>query len=350
MKKRLIYSSLIISILAALIVASFPRLRYLTLHSLSSLESSSVDYNLGDCYCKGRGVERDLKQAEHHYLKAAQRNHAKAMYKLGNLYCHRHGIQKGQEVEEDFWRDIPLDLPAAIKWYGYAAHQECPQAYVRLGYLNLEGVGMPINYRQSLYWYRKAAKAKRSRGQGWLGYFYSHGLDREQEWEHLKNYCWDDIKKDYAKALKWYLKAANQKLEIAQYMVGFFYSHGALNDPNSPNSPILFIPGIPLDYREAAYWYKKAAQQGHRIAMRKLGFLYLHGGYGLQKDLQKAFSWYLKGAWAQDEVCMRKVAYCYEGGLGVEQDTALAIEWYKKAAQRNDLLSQHILDTWGGGA
>ncbi len=345
MKKRLIYSSLIISILAALIVATPPRLRYLALHSLASLESSSIDYHLGDCYCKGRGVERDLKQAEHHYLKAAKRNHAKAMYKLGNLYSHRHGIQKGQEVEEEFWQDIPLDLPAAIKWYGYAAELCYPSAYVRLGYLNRNGVGMPLNYPQAFYWYRKAAKAKSKNGYVWLGYFYSHGLDRDSEWEHLSN-CWAKIPENYPKALKFYLKVAQAGWRSAQYLVGFFYSHGAMNSNSPLTCSLQEIPGVPLDYAKAVFWFTKAAEQGHKIAMRKLGYLYLHGGYGIQQNHEKAFAWYQKGANHCDAVSMRKLAYCYEDGIGTKEDIYHALEWYDKAAQCGDEVAKDILNKW----
>ncbi len=345
MKKRLIYSSLIISILAALMVATPPRLRYLALHSLSSLESSSIDYHLGDCYCKGRGVERNLKQAEQYYLKAAKRNHAKAMYKLGNLCSHRHGIQKGQEVEEEFWQDIPLDLPAAIKWYGYAAELCYPSAYVRLGYLNRNGVGMPLNYPQAFYWYRKAAKTGNVNGCSWSGFFYSHGLDRDSEWEMIPN-CWSSIKKNYRKALKYYLKAARKGSKNSQYMAGFMYANGEEKLGYGPEMlPIrcLRLVGVPLDYRKAAFWYTKATEQGHKVAMRKMAYFYHRGNYTVPQDFARAFKWYIKAARQGDIVSMRWVGLCYEKGTGVEQDDLLTIEWYTKAANFGDVDAQRAL-------
>ncbi len=53
--------------------------------------------------------------------------------------------------------------------------------------------------------------------------------------------------------------------------------------------------GVPQDYSEAVYWYKKAADQGLAFAQNNL-------------------------------------ALCYEKGLGVPQDYSMAVYWYESAA------------------
>ena len=347
MKKRLIYSFLIFSILVSLAVVQPTRLRYFLLSTLTSLESPFIYYTLGDYCAKGLGIKPDLKQAEFWYLKAAKHNYPRAMYKLGHLYSHRHGIQKGREKEKSFWDDMPLDYHKAIKWYTYAADLEYISAYVRLGYIHRQGIDVPIDYKQSFSWYRKAAKAGNKKGQAWLGYFYSHGLERESLCKNLLN-CWNGIKTDYQKALKWYLRAAFQGVDTAQYMVGFFYSHGAINSYSKTQTfdhVLLEIPGVPLDYNKAVEWFTKAAQQGHKIAHRKIGFLYVHGGYGLEKNLYQAFNWYMAGADKGDAVCMRKVAYCYDDGIGTRPNMERAIEWYTKAVEHGDAFAQELLDS-----
>ena len=52
---------------------------------------------------------------------------------------------------------------------------------------------------------------------------------------------------DYAEAVKWYRKAAEQGHARAQYSLGFMYYNGR---------------GVPQDYAEAMKWYRKAADQG----------------------------------------------------------------------------------------
>jgi TPR repeat protein len=54
---------------------------------------------------------------------------------------------------------------------------------------------------------------------------------------------------DYAEAVKWFQKAANQGNAIGQSSLGVMYQHGK---------------GVPQDYAEAAKWYRKAADSRQR--------------------------------------------------------------------------------------
>jgi TPR repeat protein len=47
--------------------------------------------------------------------------------------------------------------------------------------------------------------------------------------------------------------------------------------------------GVPVDYRRAMAWYRKAAAQGHATAQNNIGFIYLNG-QGVPKDLVYADS------------------------------------------------------------
>jgi len=49
--------------------------------------------------------------------------------------------------------------------------------------------------------------------------------------------------------------------------------------------------GVPIDYVEAALWYKKAADQGVVEAQETLGDLY-RLGVGIDKDVVQAYKWY----------------------------------------------------------
>jgi len=66
------------------------------------------------------------------------------------------------------------------------------------------------------------------------------------------------VLQDYAEAVRWYRKAADQGYAIAQYDLGNMYDQGK---------------GVPQNYGEARRWYRKAADQGYTNAQRALSAL-----------------------------------------------------------------------------
>ncbi len=62
--------------------------------------------------------------------------------------------------------------------------------------------------------------------------------------------------------------------------------------------------GVPQDYREAAKWYRKAADQGDALSQTFLGLMYRHG-QGVAQDYVQALMWYNLAA-AQGEKRARK--------------------------------------------
>ena len=65
--------------------------------------------------------------------------------------------------------------------------------------------------------------------------------------------------RDFAKAYAEFLPLAQQGNEGAQFNLGQMYYNGE---------------GVPKDYKQAAQWYQKAAEQNHTQAQFLLGFLY----------------------------------------------------------------------------
>ena len=53
--------------------------------------------------------------------------------------------------------------------------------------------------------------------------------------------------------------------------------------------------GVARDYAEAVRWYRKAAEQGHAVAQNKLGVRYARGE-GVARDYAEAVRWYRKAA------------------------------------------------------
>ena len=61
-------------------------------------------------------------------------------------------------------------------------------------------------------------------------------------------YYGSGVSRDYAKAVEWYRKSAEQGNTSAQYILGCMYHHGNC---------------VSKDYTKAAEWYSKAAKGGH---------------------------------------------------------------------------------------
>ncbi|WP_304666925.1 tetratricopeptide repeat protein, partial [Neisseria bergeri] len=64
------------------------------------------------------------------------------------------------------------------------------------------------------------------------------------------------VRQDYAQAVQWYRKAAEQGYAGAQVNLGLMYEQGQ---------------GVRQDYAQAVQWYRKAAEQGYAGAQVNLG-------------------------------------------------------------------------------
>ena len=70
------------------------------------------------------------------------------------------------------------------------------------------------------------------------------------------------VEQNYAKAIEWLRKAAEQNLAPAQDNLGVMYNNGE---------------GVNQDYKQAIEWYRKAAEQDYASAQNNLGLHVLQG-------------------------------------------------------------------------
>ncbi len=121
------------------------------------------------------------------------------------------------------------------------------------------------------------------------------------------------VPQDYKEAASWYRKAAEQGNASAQFYLGQMYDIG--------NS-------VPQDYQEAALWYRKAAEQGETLAQLYLGFLYDHG-QGVAVDLVQAYKWYSLAAAAGNDIApqSKKTAEAKMVPKEIKEAQALTDEW-----------------------
>jgi TPR repeat protein len=84
------------------------------------------------------------------------------------------------------------------------------------------------------------------------------------------------VPQDFATALSWFQKAADQGAANAQSNLGFMYEHGQ---------------GVSQDYAAAASWYRKAADQGDPGGQYNLGAIYsIRIQTGIGRELQTHFA------------------------------------------------------------
>jgi tetratricopeptide (TPR) repeat protein len=123
---------------------------------------------------------------------------------------------------------------------------------------------------------------------------------------------------DYATALRWYRKAADQGNASAQANLGWMYENGQ---------------GISQDSAEALRWFRKAADQGDAWAQNNLGVLYRSGSRtSVPQDYAESLHWFRRAADQGYAIAQYNLGRLYEDGRGVPQDKVQARAWMQKAA------------------
>ncbi len=211
----------------------------------------------------------------------------------------------------DFSGKIPAKGTEAYGYYEKAITGDAA-AQASLGYQYYK----QKDYASAVYWYQKAAEQGYARAQFNLGNCYAHG---------------NGVTQDYAEAVKWWRKAAAQGYANAQHNLGYCYESGN---------------GVTKDFAEAVKWYRKAAEQGYARAQCNLGACY-YNGEGVTKDYAEAVKWYRKAAEKGNARAQFNLGLCYEFAKGVTKDYAEAVKWYRKAAAQGHTRAKDQLKELG---
>lgn len=113
----------------------------------------------------------------------------------------------------------------------------------------------------------------------------------------------------------------------AQYHLGLRYAKGT---------------GVNQDEKEAATWFRHAADSGHAEAQRNLAFAHLHGR-GLPKNEAEGIRRLRIAAEWGDAPARRQLGYHYATGSGVPKDENEAVHWFRLAADQGDYFAQYNL-------
>lgn len=157
----------------------------------------------------------------------------------------------------------------------------------------------------------------------------------------MSDWCW--AKPDYKAAAKWLRKAADQSDAYGQYNLAYLYEHGL---------------GVRKNKKTALSLYRQAAEHGHRSAQFN-GAVFYKNGTGTRKDLDEAVKyyraaaaqghekailllalehdepqWFIEAAERGDPDTQLALGHFYNRGWGLEKDPAEAARWYRRAADQ----------------
>mmetsp|Transcript_15176 Transcript_15176/g.22975 ORF Transcript_15176/g.22975 Transcript_15176/m.22975 type:complete len:1531 (-) Transcript_15176:63-4655(-) len=289
-------------------------------------------YFLAKCYLDGLGVMRDPKKAAELFQEAANLGDSESLVRLGRCYV------KGEGVDRDLERAVAL--------YTQATDLDVTPGMIALGECYEKAVGVARDFKRAALLYKRAADMGDPRAILKLGECY----------EHAKG-----VKKDESKAFKCYMRAKDEGgLIEAATRVAWCYANGT---------------GVERDGDKAFQMFSKGSKEGHKEALRGLGFCF-EKGLGVKKaNLRKAVQMYQKAAeagsataWSDlancvvnangqsrnnnkafllfkksasmgDPVGNRKLGWCYVKGIGTEKDVRRGVQYYHRAAEMGDSMA-----------
>jgi uncharacterized protein len=277
-------------------------------------------YNLGVLHYLGLGTSQDAKLARSILLKSANQGYPRAQTLLGILLWKGEGgateissatswLEKGSSSESTL---ANLALGAlleeqgqtrkALELYERAAVSGSTEARFRLGQILLTGPQELQNPRKGAQWIMKAAEAGHSEAQFNAGVLSLEGSGVE-------------VNRD--DALRWFLLASKSGDPEAQFQVGLLFEFGQSEEESK---------------KKAVRWYRKAAIQGHREAQARLGYLYLNDEE-VERDGHDAFKWNQRSAEQGHPRAQYNLSHLLFRGVGTSKDLVKSLAWMILANQ-----------------
>jgi TPR repeat protein len=188
---------------------------------------------VGEAYTFGYAATKpDAAEAAKWYRKAAEAGSAEGTRKLALLY--REGAP-----------GVPQDVERALKLLHEAALDgDSGSYYTALGETYFMGVGVTVDQKKAVEYFRKSAEWGDAGGRTWFAYCLSGG---------------HGVPKDIKEAERWLRLAVNQGAHQAMFSLGWLYEHGELGAANR---------------EQAVKLYRAAAAKGNEQAieaLRRLG-------------------------------------------------------------------------------
>ena len=161
--KKIIFSLLFLLTLTGLIAQSEDEKSYFESMKIEAEQGDvEAQFELGNLYYNGEGVEQDYTEAVKWFRLAAEQGNASAQCRLGVCYLGEYGVIQ--------------DRKEAVKWFRLAAEQGDASAQWNLGYCYSWGAGVQ-DYKEAMKWYKLSAEQGHVIAQYSLGLSYWNGQD-----------------------------------------------------------------------------------------------------------------------------------------------------------------------------
>ena len=250
-------------------------------------------YQLGLCFEKGEGVERDSDKAKEYYRKAAEslRHWADRDNPWAQVYY-------GEWLKTGF--GVEKNVPEAVKWFRRSAELNCPDAFYQLGICYENGEGVAVDLNEAEAWYRKALVAG-------YGPSAQNDLDRiawlRSTGAVVTSYAANSTRPDAVPRVS----EADRLLQEAQDLY------------------------LRQDFAASMENLRRSAELGNPWAQAYCGEWLMAGGFGVEKDASEAVKWFRRSAELNCPEAFYQLGICYENGEGVAADPDEAEAWYRKA-------------------
>lgn len=271
-----------------------------TLLRLAESGDVKAQYEIGQAYVEGNGINKNLEEGRKWMEKSALNGNVDAQSYLGDIYYF--GMN---------------DYQKACEWWQKASDGGDNYATFNLSCMYQEGTGVKRDMAKSNSLLLKGAKRGSVECMFNLANRYSRG---------------DGVNADIKEAIRWYEKAAEKGHAGAFYNLGLIYYTGE---------------GVDKNYPKALSYLEKAADKDYIYALLMLGEVYYDASplVGGKPDYNKAFSFTSRfiDQSSDDEVDneMLSSAYnilskCYRNGQGVKADKSKADEYMRKSISYGD--------------
>lgn len=188
-------------------------------------------------------------------ISAAERNRAPSLSGIGVAELEARVAQGDLRAQAELGArygrgdGVPQDVEKAVRLLTEAAERNDPDALYWLGTAYTNGVGVPKNEAQAVLLYERAAAQGHAEAQYVLAVMISTGQG--------------GISPNWAAAIPFFWKSADQGFPLAEFMMGYAYQQGQGVDRN---------PEI------AAYWYRRThARLPNQRARYNLGLMIARG-------------------------------------------------------------------------
>ena len=300
-----------------------------------------AQYQLGLAYNQGREIAPDLVEAVRWIRRAADQGHGEAQNDLGGMYADGSGVPRDDAEAIRWWRRAaaqgvakPSETLASSTWTVGACRETTPRPSGGFFAPPREVIPSPnVTWGRRTGWAVASLAMTPRRPSGSDGLRTSRIRQRNTTSASPTTTA-SAFARTTREAARWWRRAADQNHPQAQSDLGYAYYSAR---------------GVPQDDGEATIWFNEAARQGLAIGQKNLAFAY-ESGRGVPRDIEEAARWYRKAADQGLAEAQNALGWLHEHGRGVPADPVRAYLWYQLASaqgdtgasERQDALARHM--------